>query len=41
MVAFLKSQTDQYVKDRECLMKWLPDYDSNESKALDLLKAKL
>ena len=41
LVAFLKTLTDPCVKDRECLKKWLPDYDSNESKALDLLEAKL
>ncbi len=41
LVEFLKSLTDPCVKDRECLKKWVPDYDSNESKALDLLDAKL
>lgn len=41
LVAFLKSLTDPCVKDRECLKKWVPDYNSSESRALDLLHAKL
>ncbi|WP_457598546.1 cytochrome-c peroxidase [Hydrogenimonas sp.] len=41
IVAFLKTLTDPCVKERSCLQKWVPDYDTNESKLLDLLEAKL
>ncbi len=40
LVAFLKSLTDPCVKDRGCLEKWIPDYNTTESKTLDLLEAK-
>ncbi len=41
LVEFLKTLTAPCVKDRECLEKWIPDYESNESRLLDLLEAKL